>query len=106
MGRLDKWASQYEIQIRHVETESGQSLSALDVKTRMLLEEMQRALAQFRSAEVAEREKLEMRMSSQLERLLHQRDARMVGLITAVMLWPLLTFHTSSNRLKYSLFLM
>ena len=79
VGRLDKWTSQCEIQIRHVESESGQGLSALDARTRLLLEETHREVGQLKSAELNEREKLEMRISSTLDKLMQQRDIKHVS---------------------------
>jgi hypothetical protein len=63
-----------------VENESGQNINALDVRTRMLLDETQRELGQLKSAEVNEREKLEMRISTTLDKLMQQRDIRHVSI--------------------------
>ncbi|ELU06030.1 hypothetical protein CAPTEDRAFT_149793 [Capitella teleta] len=76
LGRLDKWSSQCEIQIRHVENESGQNINALDSRTRLQLEEAQREIGQLKSSEVNEREKLEMRISTTLDKLMQQRDIK------------------------------
>lgn len=64
-----------------MENESGQSINALDSRTRLQLEEAQREIGQLKSSEVNEREKLEMRISTTLDKLMQQRDIKTVSCV-------------------------
>ena len=79
-NRLDKSHTDQELKIRHMEGDSTNQLSALDNKTRSLMEEMKMAIKSSRALEEGEREKLEMRIITVMEKAFIQRDGRVVSL--------------------------
>ena len=78
LGRLEKLGIEQEMQIRSVGSDSSHQVSALDSKTRSMIEETRSALKSYKVIEEGEREKLEARVFGLVDKSLAHRDTNIV----------------------------
>jgi hypothetical protein len=79
LGRLEKLGVEQELQIRSVGSDSSYQVSALDSKTRTMIDETRAMLKSYKLIEEGEREKLEARLIGLVEKSLAHRDTTIVS---------------------------
>ncbi|XP_013411484.1 protein FAM81A [Lingula anatina] len=95
-NRLDKVNIEHTLKIKHMEGDSSQQLSHLDTKTRALFEELRHTLTASKAVEEAEREKMESRLFTHLDRSSTSRDGRLDKMEKKVDEW----FHVVEKKLQ------
>jgi len=65
-------------QVQSLEAGTSQQIAGLDSKTRSTTDGMKAAMLSYRQTELAERDKLEARLLQHIDRLMSQRDDRLV----------------------------
>ncbi len=68
-----------ELQLKHVESDSSQQVTKLESRTRSLAEDTRNQLSAQQLKQDGEREKLETRLTTGLQRSLVERDNRLVS---------------------------
>lgn len=82
--KLDKTSVEETMQIRRVDADASQHLTALDAKTRAVVEDIRNLINANRLHNENERAKLESSILSVIERTNAQRDARYVSVFALV----------------------
>ena len=68
LTRLDKLSTEQDVQFRTLGNDSSQQMAALDSKTRSMVEELKTSLKSYRVVEEGEREKMEARLTSLIDK--------------------------------------
>ncbi|XP_064609737.1 protein FAM81A-like [Liolophura sinensis] len=77
LNQLDRSSSDNKIQLQQVEGGTNHQLTLLESKTKSQVEDLRNNLSTYHITEEAEREKLEARLLSSIEKALQPRDVRM-----------------------------
>jgi len=78
---IERLHTEHSVQLQHVQSGAVQQFTGLDNKTRSLADELKAALQSVRLSEQGERDKLEARLLTQLERTTSHSNTRMVTFI-------------------------
>lgn len=76
---LERTNSEHSMHMQHIQSGATNQLSGLDVKTRSITEELKTAIHTSRSAEQLERERLEARVMTHIDRALVQVESQLVS---------------------------
>ncbi len=77
--KVERSTTDYQIKIRGIEGDTGQQMTSLDSRTRSMIEETKSAMNSYKLLEETEREKMESRISTHLERVNGMRDVKAVS---------------------------
>jgi hypothetical protein len=72
-------ASENKMKLQHLEGDTGQQMATLDSRTRGIIDDLKNTLALYQSNSDGEREKLEARLLSNLERISGAKDSLIVS---------------------------
>ncbi|XP_048736253.1 protein FAM81A-like isoform X2 [Ostrea edulis] len=70
----ERVASENKMKLQHLEGDTGQQMATLDSRTRSIIDDLKNSLALYQSNSDGEREKLEARLMSNLERISGAKD--------------------------------
>ncbi|XP_061174278.1 protein FAM81A-like isoform X2 [Saccostrea echinata] len=71
----DRIASENKMKLQHLEGDTGQQMATLDSRTRSIIDDLKNTLTMYQSSSDTEREKLESRMMSNIERISAAKDS-------------------------------
>ena len=66
------------MKLQHLEGDTGQQMATLDSRTRSIIDDLKNTLSMYQSNSEAEREKMETRLLSNIERISAAKDSLIV----------------------------
>lgn len=74
----DRMASENKMKLQHLEGDTGQQMATLDSRTKSIIDDLKNTLNMYQANSDAEREKLEARLLSNMERISAAKDGLIV----------------------------
>lgn len=74
----DRMASENKMKLQHLEGDTGQQMATLDSRTKSIIDDLKNTLNMYQANSDAEREKLEARLLSNMERISAAKDSLIV----------------------------
>lgn len=74
----DRMASENKMKLQHLEGDTGQQMATLDSRTKSIIDDLKNTLNMYQTNSDAEREKLEARLLSNMERISAAKDGLIV----------------------------
>lgn len=71
-------ASENKMKLQHLEGDTGQQMATLDSRTKSIIDDLKNTLNMYQANSDAEREKLEARLLSNMERISAAKDGLIV----------------------------
>lgn len=71
-------ASENKMKLQHLEGDTGQQMATLDSRTKSIIDDLKNTLNMYQANSDAEREKLEARLLSNMERISAAKDSLIV----------------------------
>lgn len=71
-------ASENKMKLQHLEGDTGQQMATLDSRTKSIIDDLKNTLHMYQANSDAEREKLEARLLSNMERISAAKDGLIV----------------------------
>lgn len=71
-------ASENKMKLQHLEGDTGQQMATLDSRTKSIMDDLKNTLNMYQANSDAEREKLEARLLSNMERISAAKDGLIV----------------------------
>lgn len=74
----ERMASENKMKLQHLEGDTGQQMATLDSRTKSIIDDLKNTLNMYQANSDAEREKLEARLLSNMERISAAKDGLIV----------------------------
>lgn len=79
-NQQDRVNSEQKMKMTHLESDTGQNIAGLDNRTRSLIDDLKNTVHVFQAQSDSEREKLEARIHSSLDKLSQAKDNAIVSI--------------------------